>query len=283
MRHPTLLVLCLAGTGFLSACDKGLSRSQADRAVAEAQAVDQSNLSDIMLTVADPTEAVNYFKNALAVSPDKIELKRGLAKSQTRAGLYAEATATLGDILSSPGATDDDRLMLADVLIRSGEWDKAAATLNAIPPTVETYERYRLEAMVADSRKDWKKADSYYSVAVGLTNKPQSVLNNWGFSKLTRGDGPGAEKLFIQALTYDPAMFTAKNNLVMARAMQRKYDLPVIAMTQEERAKLLYTAGLAAVKQGDLTTGKQLLQSAVDTAPTYFEEAARSLAALEGK
>lgn len=283
MRHTTLLVLCLAGTGLLSACDKGLSRSQADRAVAEAQAIDQSNLSDIMLTVADPTEAVNYFKNALAVSPDKIELKRGLAKAQTRAGLYAEATATLGDILSSPGATDDDRLMLADVLIRSGEWDKAAATLNAIPPTVETYERYRLEAMVADSRKDWKKADSYYSVAVGLTNKPQSVLNNWGFSKLTRGDGPGAEKLFIQALTYDPAMFTAKNNLVMARAMQRKYDLPVIAMTQEERAKLLYTAGLAAVKQGDLTTGKQLLQSAVDTAPTYFEEAARSLAALEGK
>ncbi|MCW1917375.1 tetratricopeptide repeat protein [Rhodobacter sp. KR11] len=283
MRHPNLVILCLLGTGLLAGCQKGVSRAQADRAVAEAQAVDQSNLTDIMLTVADPMEAVNYFKNALAVSPDKIDLKRGLARSQSRAGLYAEATGTLGDILSTPEATDDDRLALADVLIRSNEWGKAEGVLNAIPPTVETYERYRLEAMVADSKKDWKKADSFYSVAVGLTNKPQSILNNWGFSKLTRGDGPGAEKLFLQALTYDSSMFTAKNNLVMSRAMQRKYELPVIAMTQDEKAKLLYTAGLAAVKQGDTTTGKRLLQEAVDTAPTYFEEAARSLAALEGR
>jgi len=283
MRHPNLVILCLLGTGLLAGCQQGVSRAQADRAVAEAQAVDQSNLTDIMLTVADPMEAVNYFKNALAVSPDKIDLKRGLARSQSRAGLYAEATGTLGDILSTPEATDDDRLALADVLIRSNEWGKAEGVLNAIPPTVETYERYRLEAMVADSKKDWKKADSFYSVAVGLTNKPQSILNNWGFSKLTRGDGPGAEKLFLQALTYDSSMFTAKNNLVMSRAMQRKYELPVIAMTQDEKAKLLYTAGLAAVKQGDTTTGKRLLQEAVDTAPTYFEEAARSLAALEGR
>ena len=283
MRHPNLVILCLLGTGLLAGCQQGVSRAQADRAVAEAQAVDQSNLTDIMLTVADPMEAVNYFKNALTVSPDKIDLKRGLARSQSRAGLYAEATGTLGDILASPEANDEDRLALADVLIRSNEWTKAEGVLNAIPPTVETYERYRLEAMVADSKKDWKKADSFYSVAVGLTRKPQSILNNWGFSKLTRGDGPGAEKLFLQALTYDSTMFTAKNNLVMSRALQRKYELPVIAMTQDERAKLLYTAGLSAVKQGDTTTGKRLLQEAVDTAPTYFEEAARSLAALEGR
>ena len=30
-------------------------------------------------------------------------------------------------------------------------------------------------------------------------------------------------------------MFTAKNNLVMARAMQHKYDLPVITMTVQRR------------------------------------------------
>jgi Tfp pilus assembly protein PilF len=281
MRHPNLLVLCLLGTGLLAGCQKGLSREQADRAVAEAQAVDQSNLSDIMLTVADPMEAVNYFKNALAVSPDKIDLQRGLAKSQSRARLYAEATATLGEILAKPEANDDDRLMMADVLIRSNEWDKAAATLNSIPPTVETYERYRLEAMVADSKKDWKKADSFYEIAAGLTTKPSGVLNNWGFSKLTRGDYAGAEKLFIEALTYDATLFTAKNNLVLARGAQRKYDLPVLDMTQTERAELLYTLALTAIKQNDITVGKGLLQQAIDTHPQYFEAAARSLAALD--
>lgn len=282
MRQSGFIVLCLSGAVGLAGCQQGVSRSQAARAVAEAQAVDQNNLSDIMLTVADPTEAVTYFKNALAVTPDRIDLKRNLAKSEARAGLYAEAAVLMADIIASPEGTNEDRLALADILIRSNEWAKAEAVLNGIPPTVETYERYRLEAMVADSKKDWKKADSFYSVAVGMTTRPQGVLNNWGFSKLTRGDGPGAEKLFIQALTYDPTMFTAKNNLVLARAMQHKYDLPVINMTQEERAKLIYTAALAAVKQGDTATGKSLLQEAIDTSPVYFEEAARSLAALGG-
>ena len=282
MRHPMLLVLCLCGAAGLTACQKGVSRAQADRAVAEAALVDQTNINEIMLSVSDPVEGVAYFKNALALTPDSLELKRGLAKSLSRAKLYTEATAVLNDILASPDATDNDRLALADVLIRSNDWTRAEAVLAQIPPTVETYERYRLEALVADSKQQWAKADSFYEIAVGLTSRPQSVLNNWGFSKLTRGDAASAEKLFIQALTYDPKMFTAKNNLVLARAAQGKYDLPVVDMTQEERAQLLYTAGLAAVKQGDVAQGKQLLQQAVDTSPTYFEAASRSLKALEG-
>ena len=288
MRHPVLfarpalLALCLSGIATLPACQQGISRAAADKAVSEVAQVDQSNLNDIMLTVADPTEAVTYFKNALTVSPDKIELKRGLAKSLVRANLYTEAASILTEIIASPDGTDDDRLALADVLIRSNEWQQAETILNQIPPTVESYERYRLEALVADSKKDWKKADSFYEIAAGMTTKPQGVLNNWGFSKLTRGDAAGAEKLFIQALTYDPTMFTAKNNLVLARAKQHKYELPVVQMTQMERAQLLYTAGLAAVKQGDITEGKRILHEAVDTSPTYFEAAARSLAALEG-
>ncbi|MBC7478084.1 MAG: hypothetical protein H7317_08330 [Pseudorhodobacter sp.] len=282
MRHPVLLALCLTGMVGLTACQHGVSRAQADRAVADAAQVDQSNLSDIMLNVADPNEAVTYFRNALAVTPDRIDLKRGLAKSLSRARLYTEAKAVLTGILASPQANDGDRLALVDVMIRDNDWTGAEAELAKIPPTVETYERYRLEALVADSKHNWAKADSFYEIAVGLTPKPQGVLNNWGFSKLTRGDAAGAEKLFIQALTYDPTMFTAKNNLVMARAAQHKYELPVVQMTQEERAQLLYTAGLAAVKQGDVSTGKQLLQEAIDTSPTYFEAASRSLNALGG-
>ena len=99
--------------------------------------------------------------------------------------------------MASPEGTNDDRVELADALIRANEWDKAEAELNPIPPTHETFERYRLEAMVADSKKNWQKADSFYEIAAGLTTTPAGVLNNWGYSKLTRGDYAGAEKLFI--------------------------------------------------------------------------------------
>ena len=280
MRHPVLLALCLTGTMGLTACQKQ-SDAEVQRAIKSVNVVDESNLNDIMLTVGDPNEAVAYFKKTSDEQPDRIDLKRGLAKSLIRANRPTEAIGVWTAITASPEGNADDHVALADALIRANEWPRAEAELNKIPPTHETFERYRLEAMVADSKKDWKKADSFYEIAAGLTTKPAGVLNNWGFSKLTRGDNAGAEKLFVEAITYDSNMFTAKNNLVLARAGQRKYDLPVIPMSQTERAELLYTMGLAAVKQGDLQVGRGLLQMAVDTHPQHFEAAARSLAALE--
>jgi Flp pilus assembly protein TadD len=281
MRQTKLLGLCLMGTALLSACANPNSDAQVERAVESVNVIDETNLNDVMLTVGDPDEAVSYFQNALTQKPDRIDLKRGLAKSLVRAAKPSQAVTVWSQIVASPEGTNDDRVSYADALIRANQWPQAEAELNKIPPTHETFDRYRLEAMIADSQKNWTKADSFYEIAMGLTTKPAGVLNNWGYSKLTREDYAGAEKLFVEALTYDPGMFTAKNNLVLSRAAQRKYDLPIVEMTQTERAELLYTAGLAAIKQGDTTVGKGLLEQAVETHPEHFEAASRSLAALD--
>lgn len=280
MRHPVIVALCL-GTVALSACQRN-SDAEVQRAIKSVNVIDESNLNDIMLTVGDPKESVAYFQQAVAKDPGRIDLMRGLAKSLVRANQPTQAVGVWQQVAASSEGTNDDRVALADALIRTNNWAAAEAELNRVPPTHETYERYRLEAMVADSKKDWKKADSFYEIAAGLTTKPSGVLNNWGFSKLTRGDTPGAERLFTEALTYDPAMFTAKNNLVLARAAQRKYDLPVIQMNQTEQAELQYTMALAAIKQGDTTVGKSLLNAAIETHPQHFDAAVRSLEALGG-
>jgi tetratricopeptide (TPR) repeat protein len=281
MRHPGLFALCLAGMTALTACGGNFNEAEVDRAMKSVGVIDESNLNDIMLTVGDPNESVAYFAKAVATDPNRIDLQRGLAKSLVRAQKPQEAVRTWAVVVASPEGTNDDRVEYADALIRSNDWAAAEAELNKIPPTHETYQRYRLEAMVADSKKNWKKADSFYEIAAGLTTKPAGVYNNWGYSKLTRGDASGAEKLFIDALTYEPTLFTAKNNLVLSRGAQRNYDLPVVAMTQTERAQLLYTLALTAVKQGDVTIGKGLLQEAVDTHPQHFPEAVRALEALD--
>jgi Tfp pilus assembly protein PilF len=280
MRHPAFAVLCLGGAVALSACEKN-SDAQVERALKDVNVIDESNLNDVMLTVADPAEAVEYFTRTLQENPDRIDLMRGLARSLTRAQKPTEAAQVWRTAVAHPETTPEDRVMLADALIRSNQWPEAKAELNQIPPTHESFDRYRLEAMVADSDKNWKKADSFYEIAAGLTTTPSGVLNNWGFSKLTRGDAPGAEKLFMEALTYDPSLFTAKNNLVLARAAQRKYDLPVVRMTQTERAEMLYSMALAAIKQGDVSVGKGLLNQAIETHPQHFEAAVRSLEALD--
>lgn len=282
MRHPVFLALCLAGTVGLTGCQKA-SDAEVNRAIKNVNVIDESNLNDIMLTVGDPNEAVAYFRKTAAENPDRIDVKRGLAKSLIRAQQPQEAAAVWSAIVADQAGTDEDRVAYADALLRSNEWKRAEAELNKIPPTYETFERYKLEALVADSNKNWKKADSFYEIAVGLTTTPAGVYNNWGYSKLTRADYPGAEKLFFDAITYDPQLFTAKNNLVLARGAQRKYDLPVINMTQTERAQLLHTMALTAIKQGDVRIGKGLLQEAIDTHPQHFEAAVRSLAALDAK
>ena len=279
MRHPILISLMLVGATGISACNRS-GDAEVQRAMQDLNVIEDSGLSDVMLTVGDPNEAVAYFTRALENDPGRIDLMRGLAKSQIRAGRTTEAVATWQGVVTLPDATLDDQVALADALIRSNAWDQAREVLNTIPPTHETFERYRLEAMVADASEDWDKADSFYETAVGLTTTPAGVLNNWGYSKLTRGDYSGAERLFTDALRYDPTLFTAKNNLVMARGAQRNYDLPVIPMTQTERAQLLYTLALAAIKQNDISIGRGLLEDAVETHPQHFEEAARALEAL---
>jgi len=280
MRYASILSLCIVGTLGLSACG-GSNSQDVEKALEDVNVIDETNLNEVMLTVADPNEAVTYFARTAAVNPDRIDLRRGLATSLVRANKPREATKAWEDVLALPDSTPSDRVDYADALIRSNDWEGAEAQLNQVPPTHETFKRYRLEAIIADSNKQWDKADSFYEIAVGLTTRPSGTLNNWGYSKLTRGQYAEAERLFSEALTYDSGLFTAKNNLVLARAAQRKYDLPVIEMTQTEHAELLHTAALSAIKQGDISTGKSLLADAISTHPQHFDAAVRSLEALE--
>lgn len=280
MRQFSILPACLAAALALSACAENEAEA-VDRAFQDVNAIDGTDLNHVMLSAADPNEAVAYFARAAGSDPERTDLQRGLAKSLVRARRSTEAAAAFQKLVKMPGATDTDRVGLADALIRTGDWEQARSVLDSVPPTHDTFRRYRLEAMMADVNQEWDRADSFYEIAMGLTTEPAGVMNNWGYSKLTRGDYAEAERLFSDAIRNDPDLFTAKNNLVLARGAQRNYSLPVIRMVQEEKALLLHTLALSAVKQGDTRTGEALLREAIATHPRHFEEAARSLAALQ--
>jgi len=279
MRNYSFVSALLISALILGACDTA-SEDKPDKKVVGV--VDETNLNEIMLTVADPNQAVGYFQDAVAKDPSRSDLKRNLATSLVRAKRPAEAIEIYKSLDGQDVLTAQDRVDYAEALIRSSSWKDAKAQLNRVPPTLETFQRYRLEAIVADSEKKWKKADSFYETAVGLTTKPANVFNNWGFSKLTRKDYKGAEALFLKAITSDKNLYTAKNNLVLSRASRKEYNLPVIPMTQIERAELTYTAALAAIKNGNKVTGRNLLEKAIELHPRHFEAAIRSLKGLAG-
>ena len=276
MRHAMMIAL-LGGAMTLSACS---GAGDVSRAVTGAAASERGTVHEVMLTVADPSEAVAFFAGEVQDDPDDLAANRGLAMALIKAGRSTEAVGAWQKVVRIDGAGPADQVALADALVRTSDWSRAKATLDAVPPAHETFERYRLEAMIADSLQQWNKADTYYEVASELTTKPASLLNNWGYSKLSRGDAVAAEALFAEALTHDKDLFTAKNNLVLARASRQVYDMPAISMTEEERAQLLHTAGLAAVKRGETSMGRRLIEEALAVHPRHFEAAQRSLSAL---
>lgn len=282
MRQQFLIPTVIVSGLVLSACAKETEEEKVERTFQEVNVIDETNLNEVLLSAADPNEAVTYFHGAALKNPDRIDLQRGLAISLGRAKRTTEAAAAWKRVTTMKGTNAADKVEYADALVRSGDWTQAKTVLDSVPPTFETFKRYRLEAVVADSRKDWKRADHFYETAIGLTTRPGSVMNNWGYSKLTRGQYAEAERLFSDAIRQDNSLFTAKNNLVLARSAQGNYNLPVVPMTQVERARLLNTMAISAVKQGDVTTAKNLFREAISTHPQHFDEAVRSLRALEG-
>ncbi|WP_171121849.1 MULTISPECIES: lipopolysaccharide assembly protein LapB [unclassified Ruegeria] len=281
MRQQFLIPAMVLCGLTLSACEKETEEEKVAKTFQEVNVIDETNLNEVLLTAADPNEAVTYFQGAAAKNPGRIDLQRGLAISLARAKRTTEAAAAWKKVTTMKGAANVDKVEYADALVRSGNWTQAKTVLDSIPPTYESFKRYRLEAVVADSKQDWKRADHFYETAVGLTTRPGSVMNNWGYSKLSRGEFEEAERLFTEAIRQDNTLFTAKNNLVLARAAQGNYSMPVVPLTQAERAMLLNTMGISAVKQGDVTTAKNLFREAIATHPQHFEEAVRSLRALE--
>ncbi|NBB98875.1 MAG: tetratricopeptide repeat protein [Alphaproteobacteria bacterium] len=281
MRQLILIALLSGSVVSLSGCGDS-KQAKVTRAIDAINAVDQKNVAELMLASGDPEEAVAYFADQIERNPDDVANQRGLARSLVRSGRLAEAIPSWRKVAQHPDATQDDKVMLAEAHIRANDWEQAEAVLKTVPPTHETFDRYRLEAMIADGKKDWKKADHFYETAAGLTTRPSGVFNNWGFSKLTRGAPRDAEQLFTQALQHDPHLFTAKNNMALARAAQGNYNLPLVRMTQQERATLLHTMAIAAIRKDDVNVGRTLLQEAIDTHPQHYEEAVRALRALEG-
>ena len=234
-----------------------------------------------MLNFADPAQSVNYFSAALAEKPEDIKAKRNMASALARAERYEEAVIYYADVTAGGAATPQDRLTYADALLRTGNWQAAEQQMARVPSSLPSYERSRLQAMLADIRHNWAAADTHYKQARSLTIEPAPILNNWGVSKLSRGAYGEAENKFREAISFDRELFTAKNNLVIARGRQRNYQLPILPMNETERAQLLHDLAVVALENGDKTVAKGLLQEALDVHPQHFEAAAVKLAGLK--
>lgn len=277
MKRTAARLALVAAALTLAGCE---SVSQRPDPLA-ASVIDETNLNDLMLQAGDPEDAVEYFEQALANEPDRTDFRRGLALSLTRAKRYNEAARVFQELITLGQDEPADRLEYAFVAVRLDRWDDAATLVSTFPESMDFPRRYVMDAMVADHRSDWDKADESYAKAEKLSSRPAKVLNNWGVSQMARGDLQAAQRTFERAVSYDSKLFNAKNNLAIVRGLQGEYTLPLVPLNDQEKAMLLNNLGIIAMRQGDERMAKGLFAAAVDLHPQHYAGAADRLAALE--
>jgi Tfp pilus assembly protein PilF len=244
--------------------------------------VDDAELADLLLTAGDPEEAVEYFRTALAQEPDRADFRRGLALSLARARRYPEATRVFAEMSARGQAEPSDRLEHALVAARLEQWDDVRMIVAGLPPGMDSARRHLIDAMLADHDRGWAAADAAYARAEAQAANPAGVLNNWGVSQMSRGALPAAVEMFERALSYDSRLFSAKNNLAIARGLQGDYRLPSVPMTETEEALILNNLGVIALQTGQRDVARGLFAAAVEAHPQHYAAAASRLAALEG-
>ena len=276
-RAAKWLIIAIAAIS-LSACE---SVSNKEDPLA-ANIIDEANLNHLMLTASDPSDAVKYFDQALAHEPERADFRRGLAISLSRAERYNEAARVFQELITLGQDQPSDRLDYAFVNIKLDRWDDVKTLSHTFPDGLQTPRRYLIDAMVADQDSDWAASDKAYARAEELSSRPAAVLNNWGVSQMARGDMAGATATFERAVSFDPRLFNAKNNLAIVRGLQGYYDLPLVPLTDEERAVLLNNLGIIAMRRDDEDIARGLFAAAVKAHPQYYASAADKLAVLSG-
>ena len=245
-----------------------------------ANIVDEAKLTDLLLTAGDPEQSIAYFQSALANEPDRADFRRGLAISLARAKRYPESARVYQELIALNQATPEDELEYALVAARLEKWDEVSAVVQRLPAGMNTSRRHMVDAMLADYEQDWAAADAAYARAETMSSNPANVLNNWGVSLMSRGNLPEASASFERALSYNARLFSAKNNLAISRGLQGNYQLPVVPMTETEKAIILHNLGLIALRQGNPKIARGLFAAAIEAHPRHYESAAAQLQAL---
>lgn len=245
--------------------------------------IEFARMSSLVAQKGSPEAGVRYFKDLIEKDPDNLTHLRGLALALSHARRHDDAARIWRTVLEKGGDQVQDRFGHLRALARARRWDEAAEQLAEIGESAPWTLRDRLfAAVVLDNTGQWAAADVAYSRALSGAERPAQILNNWGVSKMGRGDYFAAAQLFNQALAIEETLTVAKVNLTLASALQGDFSLPSITMGEIERAHLYHDVGLIALRRGDRETARRLFRAAVDQHPRHYRKAADRLAELDG-
>src|SRR5262245_6189379 len=135
--------------------------------------------------------------------------------------------------------------------------------------------------VLSDLQHDYSAAVMHYQAALAITPNSAMLLNNAGYSQYLAGDLDSAAATFIKSLSCNTTYAPARRNLALLYARKGAYrDAVQLLSTVVSEPSAYNDIGYVAMLKGDYASAERLLQEAVDRSPTYYEVAARNLAAV---
>jgi Flp pilus assembly protein TadD len=231
-------------------------------------------------------------------------------------GHYGEAQRELERIVRERPEHYEARLLLAEVLLRTGQAEPAlehftsttaaerfrALALQGIglsllhlgdAPEAATQLRKALEldgmlwraysalGWIHDARKEWSLAELNYRRALAVVPESAIVHNNLGMSYLLQRRFAAAVVTFRRALELDPSLAPARANLRIALASQGHYAEALAGASKEALPDALNDVGYLAMMRGDYEIAEGYFSRAMRMSPSYHNLAARNLESLE--
>lgn len=167
--------------------------------------------------------------------------------------------------------------------IHLGDRDRATRLimLSTASPAA-SWRAWNARAVLADQRGEWEESDLAYDRAASLAPVRPEILNNRGWSLLTRSRWSEALALLEQASVLDPKSARIANNLELAKAALSE-DLPRRRDGESDGdwAARLNDAGLLAGVRGDRKRAIAAFAQAIVARHQWFDRAANNLAVAE--
>ena len=162
-----------------------------------------------------------------------------------------------------------------------GNDKKAAEHLElAVSSAPNFWRSYNALGVIADRKKDFELAQSYYDAALEIQPLADVVLINRGYSKYLSKDYEAAARDFYD-VTERSNNKKAWRNLALVYATQGWYEDALETFLKVDDERDAYNAtGAVAMENGDVDEAYHYLSEAVRLSPTYFAQAEKNLAAL---
>jgi len=166
-------------------------------------------------------------------------------------------------------------MALDDFSAAKGQLDRAVAADRGL------WRSWMAIGRVHDGSSNWSEAQAAYAKALEAQPESPIVVNNIGMSLMMQHRYPEATQAFERALKADPTMEMTRTNLRIALAWQGRYDEALVGTQATGRSDALNNVGYVAMLRGDSRTAQKYFSQALESSPTYHEQAARNLDTLK--